>query len=219
MNILLLGGGGFAGEILCYIEDMVQAGTLDSNIPISVLDPHTPRTQDLLAINPDVNFVKSFHEAPPPDDTLAVVGLGDPIKRLEAFNDLKNRGYKLLSIVHPSAYIAKTAHIEDGAIIAPFAFVGPFARISKGTALNSHASAGHHSILGTCTVLGPYAAVNGAAETGEACMLGTASSMQPSSHLGAQSKLSAGSNFKGTCEPGSMAHGNPAKSRVMFKIA
>ncbi|MBL4829144.1 MAG: hypothetical protein JKY55_04535 [Aliivibrio sp.] len=215
INIALYCGGGLGVEVLSYISDIRK---LDGAInEVVLVDEMSPRMEDLLQIDKNISHYKSLVELPKDKKYKVVIAVGDPQLRQKKLKITDDLGFELISIIHPTAYVASTAKIEEGAIIAPFAFVGPFALLSRNVVLNTYASVGHDSKVGQSSVLSPYAALNGLASIGVACFLGSKSVVSPRIEMGGNSKLSAGSVLNQDTDRGALAHGNPAKWRVMFR--
>lgn len=83
--------------------------------------------------------------------------------------------------------------------------------------LNILATVGHDSIIGQSSFLGPGSKVNGSGKCGKKCFLGTNSVINVNVSLGENSKLSMGSVLTKDRPQNSLADGNPAKFRQMFK--
>ena len=67
----------------------------------------------------------------------AAVAIGDCTLRIEWLKKLIDFGYKLPSIIHPSAIIANSSHIDFGTVVFANAVVQSEARIGKGVILNT----------------------------------------------------------------------------------
>lgn len=155
-------------------------------------------------------------EYAPVGEELIAVGLGEPAPRRDLADELIARGARLATVVHPTAWVAPTAHIGEGVVIAPFAFVGPGARIGDLSVLNTYASVGHDSVVGRCCVLSPYAVIGGWARVEDEAYLATHAVLTPRKTVGAGSSVSAGSVVFRDVPPASLAMGNPAKSRALY---
>ena len=217
-DVILLGGGGLAMEILCYLQDMNNSSDETKVKVVGVVDNGRPRLEDAEKILgysiPHWKHLKSVEVSN--SNCKFVIGVGNPVTRETIRGEVGDRGSQLFSVVHPSAYIAQCATIHAGAIIAPFAFVGPMATVGANSVLNTYASVGHDAEIGPSSTLSPYAALNGEAKCGRAAFLGSQAIVAVGTILGNNSKLSAGSILTKDTEDNCLAVGNPAKSRVMF---
>jgi sugar O-acyltransferase (sialic acid O-acetyltransferase NeuD family) len=145
------------------------------------------------------------------------VGLGDVGPRAEIFARLASAGADLATVVHPTAWVAPSARLGAGVVVAPFAFVGPHATIGDGCILNTYASVGHDSVLAPGCVLSPYAVTNGRVRLGEAVFLATHATVTPRRTIGPHSVVAAGAVVLRDVAERSLAAGNPARARQIYR--
>lgn len=220
----MIGGGALAIEVATYIDDinikLRTQGKLDCLIAVTdVVSSMPSREEDLNRIfgqapkyHIDINLVDSI------DQKRFVICIGDPRARWRIGTELKEKGFRLRTIVHPTAYIAKTAQVDEGGVVCPYAFVGPFARVGKNAVLNVSSVVGHDAVVGRAAVLSPGARMNGNTRCGEAAFLGAGATLTPKTELGNFAMLSAGSVLTKCAGDGFLMHGNPATGRQMIKI-
>lgn len=181
MKIVLCGIGGFASEIVEYLRDDIVHGRLQGfelfGVTCDFAKNPANRVYDLPFLGTTANY-------PIDADTAFVVTSGTPRWRAESIEALKSRGARLLSVVHSSAYVSRTARIGEGVVVCAHATVNSNAVVGDGVALNVACSVGHDSRVGDYSVLCPYAAVNGWAEVGRLCFLGTRATVFPRIKLG-----------------------------------
>jgi sugar O-acyltransferase (sialic acid O-acetyltransferase NeuD family) len=211
LNILIVGAGGFGREVYQYLTDMLPlqpswkfGGFLDRN-------PDALRSYPVTG-----SVVGSPENYMPKSDDRIVIAIGEPAIRRKTAILLAGKGAEFTTIVHPSAYVSNTATIGDGVVICPFAFVGPDSNIGAHSILNTYASVGHDGTTGEFVVLSPYAVINGNASLSDGVFMGTHATVVPGKTIGAWSKIGAGAVVTRTLEPGSLALGNPATSRVLY---
>lgn len=190
-KIVIICKGGFGKEMQDYISDTFS--------PASgyCLD----RIQDLF---PDDELSVKAEE-------VFVVAHGDPAIKARLVKKIQHAGGTLLSVVHPTCYVASTATVGEGAILCPFAFVGPYAVLAPHVTLNVNAGCGHNTRIGSFTILSPYASAAGAANLGESVFLGSYAFVAPEKSVGNYSKLSAGAFALADVPERSLATGNPAR--------
>ena len=215
-DLILIGGGGFAMEILCYLQDLNNISEEKKVKVVGVVDSGRPRLEDAESIlGYSLTHWGNLKSVDVPNRKF-IIGIGNPVIREKIRGEIVDYGGQLISVVHPSAYVAQSATIHTGAIVAPFVFVGPMATVGTNSVLNTYASVGHDAKVGPSAVLSPYAALNGSGKCGRAAFLGSQAIVAPSIMLGNNSKLSAGSILMKDTKDNCLAVGNPAKSRVMF---
>ena len=218
MNLVLIGGGALALEVLSFISSKRAAVTDAAEDIIYVVCPNGNRAEDLRRVYANLNMVRSIAEIDVPGGFEGLVCVGDATARLRLFREYDGCFSRWASVIHPSANIMPSAQIGEGVIIAPGAYVGPLAKIGDNVLVNVGASIGHDANIGHSSVISPQAAINGFAECGSATFVGAAAALLPSASLGSHCKLSAGSVFSGCVTNGFLLHGNPAKGRQMFSV-
>lgn len=204
MGLIIVGAGGFGREVLCWARDagMTVRGFTDSGAG-EPRDDSAPVLGDLSTVHFD------------PHDRF-VIAVGDTVVRRRLAAQVWARGGRLATVIHPTAYVAATATIGDGAVICPFAMVGVWARLDANVVVNTYASVAHDAELGSHVILSPYATVNGNVRLGEGVFLGTSAVVTPGLDVGAWSKIGAGTVVTRRVPEGTLAIGTPPKTRVMF---
>ena len=225
-KIILFGGGDLAIEVATYISDINNdlSETSDQGLgrnwrATDVISSEPAREEQLSeVIGVCPNFHLGTETVQDCSEKHIIICVGDPSTRHQIYKDLRRSGMKFATLIHPLAYVSKTAVIGDGTIICPFVFVGPFAQINENCVLNVYSSAGHDVEIGISSVFSPHAMANGHARTGSAAFLGGGSIMHPKTSLGAFGQLSAGSVLTKAAGDGFLMHGNPASGRQMTKV-
>ncbi|MBI3132459.1 MAG: hypothetical protein HYZ13_14175 [Acidobacteria bacterium] len=190
-KIVIICKGGFGGEMQIYLQETYPEGSG------YVVD----RVQELF---PEDDF------RPAPDEVF-VVANGEPRIKAALVRKIEAAGGEIISMIHPTAYVAPNAKVGHGAILCPFAFVAPFAELEPHVTMNVHAGTGHNSKLATFVVLSPYASVSGAAELGTEVFMGTHSYVAPVVKIGARTKISTGAFAVVDIPANALAIGNPAR--------
>ena len=209
-RIVVAVAGGFGRELAAYARDagFEIAGFLHD------LEAH-PHSLDGVHLGAEVRGPAESYE--PREDELVAIGLGEPAARRDLADLLLGRGANLATVIHPTAWVAPSARIGAGTVVAPFAFVGADAEISELTIVNTYASVGHDCAIGRSCVLSPYAVTNGWVTLEEGVLLATHSVVTPRTRIGARSAVSAGSVVFRDVKPDSLATGNPARARELYR--
>lgn len=204
-RIIIVGAGGFGREVLQWVRDAwpehvgMIAGFLSADADL--LDGHECGLH--VITDPEC-----FH--PQPGDGL-LLGIGIPGVRRRVAESLVRRGARFLSLVHPTAVVARTASVGAGAILCPFTVVSDAATIGTCALLNYHASVAHDARAGDYAVLSPYATLGGEARIGDDVFLGMHASVGPGRRVGDRSKVSANSCALSDVPPDSLAYGVPGR--------
>ena len=208
----IYGCGGLGLELASCLADVSDHNANS----IAFIDTGNPRREDAeKLLGRSVEFLPAIGHADAGSDVF--IGVGEPRIRSKIFEQCLRADLQPQSFIHSTAHINTTAVIGPGSIILPFAYVGPFAQIGVNCVLNIYSSVGHHAQVLESSVLSPYATLNGFSHCGQASLVGSHAAIMPSCRLGDYSKISAGSILNQTSDNCVLAHGNPAKTRVLFK--
>ncbi len=80
----------------------------------------------------------------------AFVAIGNNQVRGEIISRLENEGYEIPVLMHPTAYISRTAKIQSGSVVEPKAIVNTNAEISEGCIISVGAIVDHDTKLEKC---------------------------------------------------------------------
>ena len=130
-NLLIIG----AGQYGCVAKETAEAmGCYDK---ISFIDNNSP-----LAIGKtdEVEFFLT-------DYANAFVAIGNSKTRLEIYDKLKKFGYTIVTLIHPKAYIAPSAKVEEGCIVEPNAVVHSNTCIGMGCLISAGAVINHNAVV------------------------------------------------------------------------
>ena len=213
-NILIVGAGDSAVEILDYLLQNKRISTKNDNLYI--FDIKFKNKKLLLNLFKKIFFFKNIQKIPY-KNTFAIISHGDPFIREKYLKLLKREKIKLMSFIHPSASVSTTAKIGNGVVICPQYVIGSFANIKENVFINSGSLIGHHCVLGNNSVISPNVFLGGNSKIGSNCFLGANSNVYTMTKIGSKSKLSAGSSLSQSIGNGYLIHGNPAKG-VKFKF-
>lgn len=111
-----------------------------------------------------------------PSKVLLVNGVGSvraDARREAIFNRFKERGYSFLTVVHPSAVVAKDAELGEGAQVMAGAVIQTGSVIGKNSIVNTRASVDHDARIGAHVHLAPGAVLSGEVTVGDNSHLGT----------------------------------------------
>ena len=140
-----------------------------------------------------------------------IVGIGHNMARRRITEDLIAAGREIATVVHPSAYVSKSAELGIGVFVGPNAVVHSEANIEKGVIINSGSVVEHHNRVGKYAHVGPGAAMGGNVTVRDYALVGLGARVLPSVEIGEETTVGAGcvvtKNLPGRCT----AVGCPAK--------
>lgn len=183
------------GGLLGFIDDGMPVG---ARTPLGVVVGSADDLPDLLQKNPGAGVV---------------VAIGDNATRRKCVDKLRARcpGAKFPAVHHPSATIAPTAMLGEGAIVLAGAVVGTGAQVDAFALINTRASLDHHGRLGAFASLAPGAATGGGVSLGSGCAIGPGATVLQGRCVGEDAVVGALSLVYHDIPPRSVAYGVPAR--------
>jgi sugar O-acyltransferase (sialic acid O-acetyltransferase NeuD family) len=121
-----------------------------------------------------------------------IVAVGDNARRAELFSRYTGDGFAALSVVHPSAIVARDVVVGAGSVIAAGAVVNTQTVIGANAIVNTGCTIDHDCVVGDHALVGPGASVCGVCRIGEGALVGAGASVIPVKTIGAWSVIGAG---------------------------
>lgn len=121
-----------------------------------------------------------------------VVGIGDNARRARVFDQLKQRGERPISLVHPRATVADDIVLGEGSVVFAGAVINTGSIVNVNVIVNSGATIDHHARVGAHVHVAPGVHLGGAVTVEEGAFLGIGCSVIPKRTIGAWSVVGAG---------------------------
>lgn len=205
-NIIILGAGGYAQEVLWVVDD------INSVLPtwdfIGFIDPIDPGRKGQLHY--DRQVLGGWDDVSRQEEIYFACGIGSPESRAKECFEGERRGYRPATLIHPSVIAARHVQIGEGTVIGARCVLAPYAILGRHCALNIGVTVGHDSRMGDFCVLSPGAQLLGAAELSERVFLGANATVYPKRKVGAGSIIAANSFLLTNLGPGLSVIGVPA---------
>ena len=168
-NLLILGAGGHAKVVA---ETAVSIGIYEN---IAFLDDRygaKDYTSDVLG-HPVIGTL-GFALDPicRRNYSSSVVAIGNSLTRLKWMNKLKEVGYNLHSLTHPTAWVSPSSEVGDGTVIFAKSVVQSGAKLGMGVIINTSSSIDHDSYIGDGTHISPGAHLAGSVVVGARTCIG-----------------------------------------------
>lgn len=180
-NLIIVGAGGFAKELLGYINHDKSKGLL-SNINIKgILVDYIEHYKSL---NESIDYLGKIREYEIQKDDIFMLAVGENPGRNILIDYLESKNAKFFNYIHSSCYVNPTSSIEEGLIMAPFCIINANVKVGRHTLLNSYSAVGHDCEIGNRGILYPYAAINGNCKVGDNLVMGTKATIFPKVTLG-----------------------------------
>ena len=148
-----------------------------------------------------------------PQGALVALGIGNNYVRERLISRSTDKGWQLVSLVHPSAVISPTAQLGDGTVVMAQAAVNARARTGRGCILNTGCSVDHDCVLGDCVHVGPGARLAGGVRVGSRSLVGIGSCIVPDVAVGQGVVIGAGAAVVRDMPDEVTAVGVPARPR------
>lgn len=113
-----------------------------------------------------------------------ICALPRPEDRKILFEICRQRGFTVLTLVHPSAVVLEGASIGEGSIIEPLSYIGINAEVGVCSHIHAGAQVDHNSVLGAYVTLNPAAVVAGNVWVGEGSTINMGAMVSNSVRLG-----------------------------------
>lgn len=145
------------------------------------------------------------------EETCVISAIGSSRNRLRLMKQAKSEGFKLASIIHPSANISDYAKIEEGCIICQFASVHPFAHVKRMSYIHTAVVIGPKVTVGEAVTVNALCAISANSRIGDYCYVGVGTKIIQEINIGKNTTLGAGSVVIGDIPDNCLAVGVPAK--------
>jgi sugar O-acyltransferase (sialic acid O-acetyltransferase NeuD family) len=185
-SLYVLGGGGHAKVVI----DSLKAGGAQI---AGVIDPKLGVGALLLGV-PGAGGDELMDTLDPQSVRIAN-GIGATVKsrtNRKLYEIWTGRGFRFVSVVHPSAIIGSEVELAEGCQIMAGAIVQPHARIGAGTVINTAASIDHDCVVGEHCFVAPSVTLCGGAQVGAGCFVGAGATLLPGVKVGQNALIAAG---------------------------
>jgi len=201
-SLLIVGAGGLGAEALwaAHERGLWQVeGFVDDNPALG------PRYAGL----PILGGVSHVLESRAAGRFHCAIGKNSTRKRIA--EQFLERGWKLVTLVHPSVIQAPGVTIGDGTYVGPGSILCPNAVIGAGVIINCHVSLGHDSLTGDFSQLCPGSRISGGCRIGELAFIGSNASLVQGVRVGANTTVGTNSLVVGNVGDNCTVIGVPAR--------
>jgi sugar O-acyltransferase (sialic acid O-acetyltransferase NeuD family) len=201
MTCALIGTGGHARVVV----DVLQRMECDI---LFALTAKSFEQGDTIGGVPIVGHDSYLDDYSPGDLDLAL-GVGAPRLgdiRHSVWEKFAVRGFRQVTLVHPSAVIAPDVVLGEGAQIMAGAVIQPGCDIGSGAIVNTGARIDHECTIGPFAHVAPGATLCGNVAVGEQSLVGAAATLTPGVTIGANCRIDAGITISRDVKPGGHVH-------------
>lgn len=208
-RLFIVGAGGFGREVHEYARDAGRARDGSALTVVGFLDDNLDA---LAGHDVGASVVARIDDVVPATDDRFLLAVGSPNLRRRIAERLAARGARFVTIIHPTAWVAREATIGQGTIVGPLSYVGPGACLGEHVLVNPQVAVAHDVAASSYVVFSPLSAANGAVVLEEGAFLGTHAIVLPGCRVGAWSYVGAGALVRHDVAPGARVVGVPARS-------
>ena len=206
-NLILVGGGGHCKSVIEVAESAGYniLGILD--MPEEVGKP----VLDYKVIGTDDNIPDYVDKA---EFVITVGFIKNPSIRIRIFDQIKDAGGRLATIVASTARVSKYAEIGEGTVVMHQTFVNAGARIGRNCIINTFCNVEHDAQVGDQCHISTGVMVNGDCKIGERVFVGSQSVLANGITIGDDIIVGAGSFVRKSILTKGIYSGNPAILKV-----
>lgn len=206
---IVWGSGGTAKKISDIIE--ANAGKI---IAIFDRDPHVKSVLEGVPIYYGEKGLKDWLSHPcceSPCNALVGAGSASGSERIEILNLLSRYHFLTPSVVHPTAFISRSARMLRGCEVFTNAIVDAHSALGEACIINDGARVGHDCVVGNGVHIAPGGILLGRAVISDNVLIGANAVVMPGVKVGKNSIVGAGAVVLSDLPPNIVAVGNPAK--------
>ena len=145
-----------------------------------------------------------------------VIALGDCSARLRFASTAMEVGFRLATLCHPSAVVARNAAIGEGSVVVGGAVINSDCVIGSNVIVNTGATVDHECVIEDGVHIGPGVHIGGKSRIGKGAWIGIGATVTNHVSIGAGTIIGAGAVVVRHIPDDVVAYGVPAK--VMRKL-
>jgi len=187
MNVILMGGGKFAGLLYTLFAKQYDfIGYLDDINTLAYIEEQ----YHLINLGNSKNMSAIFDQCR--NVFISIGSEGDTLVRGEYFQRFLAAGFSFPTLIHPSAFVANNASIDIGTTVHVNAVIHAKAVIGKNCVISTNAMISHDTIIGDNVYVAPGALINGSNTIGDNTFIGTGAVVIQKRKIGKNCLIGAG---------------------------
>ena len=140
-----------------------------------------------------------------------IVAIGSITARMKVAKWLTENGFSLVTVVHPSAQLARGVTVGQGCVIMAGAVINSDSRIADNVIVNTRASIDHDCLVRDGVHIAPGAVLCGTVTVGEETFVCAGATIAPNLKIGEHAIIGAGSTVIRDVPDGVTVVGSPAR--------
>jgi sugar O-acyltransferase (sialic acid O-acetyltransferase NeuD family) len=142
---------------------------------------------------------------------IGIGGYKDNELRTKIFTNLKSLGFKITTVVHPTAFVSNTVKLGEGCVIFPGVLLNTEVQIGYNSIVATGASIDHETIIGNNVLVSAGVTIGAYANIHDNALIALGVKIISGITIGAKTLIGAGSVVVKNIESNSVAMGVPAK--------
>ena len=206
MVLGIYGAGGLGRETLELARDIgaAKCGFADT---FFIVDGESPKAVNGAEVLPPERFFRRFG----PESARIVIAVGEPAARTQLRERIQSAGYRLATLIHPSAKVGAGVRLGEGTVVSYGCFVSCNVRTGLNVCIQPLASVGHDTVIGDDCVVSSHVSLAGACSVGFQTYIGMNVPVREHVRVGAQTIVGMGAVVQRDIPDGVVALGNPAR--------
>ena len=210
-KVVILGGQGNAAVVAAAIEHARRMGATDLEVA-GFLNDRTPVGEkiDLFPVIGKVADAQRFL-----DEGYwfinTILRIDGNRERIAMFESLNIPDERLVTFVHPMAYVAPSVELGPGCIVMPQVAMSPGTKLGKGTIVMVGATIGHDNVFGEFCHIAAQACIGSYLKIGKGVHIGLNATVRENLAIGDYATLGMGAVLTKNIGEGEIWAGNPAK--------
>lgn len=204
-NVLIIGSSGHCSVVVDAIEKMGGcriAGLIDDDKKYG----EKSCGYEILGTINDIKKIAKEYAV-----TKLFIAVGSNWNRHLIYQRIEPLGFEYLTVIHPSACIAKGIHIGDGTLIAANVVINPGSFIGNQCIINTGAIIEHDNVVMDFASVSPGSVIGGNVHIGKFSFIGLGSKIKNKITIGEHSVIGMGSTVIDFISDRKLAYGSPCK--------
>lgn len=171
-RLIIVGGGGFGNEVANWAADGHMAG---EQPPLYGYIDDNERG----SLGKGVPHIGSIVDYVPQSNDALLLAVGAPETKRRIVEQLRTRGARFATLIHPTAIIGSNCRHEEGVVICPLAMNTANTRMGAFSTLLSFSGLGHDASLGSYSTVSSHVDIMGHASIGDVVFIGSGARVMP----------------------------------------
>ncbi|MCI5057523.1 MAG: acetyltransferase [Flavobacteriales bacterium] len=182
-ELIIIGAGGHSRVVVDTAKNVGYTS-------IWILDLHYQNQSETILDHEVVGGLDHISEL---DSKNVFLALGDNAERMEYFNDLKNQGFNLPSLIHPHSFVGSEVSIGAGTLVMNGVNINACSKIGDGSIINTGCTIDHECEIGDFTHIAPGVNLAGRVHIGDLSFVGIGSAVIQKVKIGNKVQIGANS--------------------------